>query len=106
MGNKVTAIKKKLKELNPFRDAFDTDGEDDNKPLTPYVPPPVRILDRKEWGAKKPKWRQKLKTPVSHYVLRFFSDTDYCWSDEECFKLIKGLQDQHMNMGMPDIAWK
>lgn len=69
-------------------------------------PPPLRIVERKAWDPKKPKYKQLLKLPVTHYVLRYFTNTYPCEGDEECFERLRELQDKHMAEGYPDIAYK
>ncbi|CAI9741612.1 peptidoglycan-recognition protein SC2-like [Octopus vulgaris] len=63
------------------------------------------IRSRAEWGARKPKSVTKLRVPVKYFVVHH-SATRSCSTTVGCDKLVKGIQNYHMdNKGWEDIAY-
>lgn len=70
-------------------------------------PDPASLVTRGEWGARKPKTQEKLKTPVKLLVMKYGTNTPSCETREECVKIVKEIQRKHMDdNGKADIKYK
>uniref|UniRef100_A0A1B6IUS5 Peptidoglycan-recognition protein n=1 Tax=Homalodisca liturata TaxID=320908 RepID=A0A1B6IUS5_9HEMI len=69
----------------------------------PSCPP---IVSREEWGARLPKKRQDLTTPVPLVIIHHTYSPPACHSLEDCKKALVEIQNFHMNdRGWDDIAY-
>uniref|UniRef100_A0A674J9X9 Peptidoglycan-recognition protein n=1 Tax=Terrapene triunguis TaxID=2587831 RepID=A0A674J9X9_9SAUR len=55
-----------------------------------------RIISRSQWGARAPKSRVPLKTPVP-FVIIHHTEGNPCTSQASCSRQVKGIQNYHMN---------
>ncbi|XP_044844983.1 peptidoglycan-recognition protein SC2-like [Mauremys mutica] len=63
------------------------------------------IVSRSQWGARSPKSRTSLKTPVSYVVIHHTAG-NRCTSQESCSQQVKGIQNYHMgSRGWSDIGY-
>lgn len=64
-----------------------------------------RIISRKEWHAKPAKRTKRLSTPVKYAVVHH-SDTPQCFTELDCKRRVKNIQNYHMNHnGWDDIGY-
>uniref|UniRef100_A0A8C0H362 N-acetylmuramoyl-L-alanine amidase n=1 Tax=Chelonoidis abingdonii TaxID=106734 RepID=A0A8C0H362_CHEAB len=54
------------------------------------------IISRRQWGARPPRSRVPLKTPVS-FVIIHHTEGNRCTSQASCSREVKGIQNYHMN---------
>lgn len=65
----------------------------------------ISLMPRAGWEAHLHRRLLHLKTPVTH--IRFTStETSSCQDTESCVKLIKMIQETHMDSGFDDIPHK
>ncbi|XP_072180851.1 peptidoglycan recognition protein 1-like [Diadema setosum] len=63
------------------------------------------IVPRRVWGARPPKSRQDMATPVPFVVLHH-TYMDECFNLDDCCKMMREIQDLHMDdRGWDDIAY-
>uniref|UniRef100_A0A8C0H7D3 Peptidoglycan-recognition protein n=1 Tax=Chelonoidis abingdonii TaxID=106734 RepID=A0A8C0H7D3_CHEAB len=63
------------------------------------------IISRRQWGARPPRIRVPLKTPVS-FVIIHHTEGNRCTSQASCSREVKGIQNYHMNtQRWPDIGY-
>ncbi|XP_054260308.1 peptidoglycan recognition protein 1-like [Macrosteles quadrilineatus] len=65
---------------------------------------PLKLVTRKQWGALPNNDEYPMELPVN-YVRYVHTLTDPCNTKEECVKIMRDMQTQHMREGMPDINW-
>ncbi|CAE1322054.1 PGRP [Acanthosepion pharaonis] len=67
--------------------------------------PCPNIISRSEWGARRPRDRQSLSTPVKYAVVHH-SNTPQCLDKPSCIKRMQSIQNFHMNVRRwSDIAY-
>ncbi|XP_074794053.1 peptidoglycan-recognition protein 2-like [Natator depressus] len=77
---------------------------------SPFSPPPhgtgcPRIVSRQQWGARPPKSRVLLRTPVS-YVILHHTERKRCYSETTCIQQVRAIQNYHMDKrGLADISY-
>ncbi|KAM9113726.1 peptidoglycan-recognition protein SC2-like [Pangshura tecta] len=63
------------------------------------------IVSRSQWGARPPRSRDPLSTPVP-YVIIYHTAGSSCTSQASCSQLVRGIQDYHMDSnGWADIGY-
>uniref|UniRef100_A0A8C3F3N5 Peptidoglycan recognition protein 1 n=1 Tax=Chrysemys picta bellii TaxID=8478 RepID=A0A8C3F3N5_CHRPI len=76
----------------------------------PFSPPPhgtgcPRIISRRQWGARPPRNRVPLRTPVP-YVIIHHTAGNRCTSQASCSQQVRGIQNYHMDTRRwPDIGY-
>lgn len=67
----------------------------------------LRIVTRKEWGARQPKNREHLEvTPAPYVVIHHGGIKKYCHSEKDCAAIARSYQDLHMDdRGWFDIGY-
>uniref|UniRef100_A0A8C3FN04 Peptidoglycan-recognition protein n=1 Tax=Chrysemys picta bellii TaxID=8478 RepID=A0A8C3FN04_CHRPI len=64
-----------------------------------------RIVSRSQWGARAPKNRVRLRTPVP-FVIIHHTEGNPCTSQASCSRQVRGIQNYHMNSnGWSDIGY-
>ncbi|XP_043390696.1 peptidoglycan recognition protein 3 [Chelonia mydas] len=64
-----------------------------------------RIVSRRQWGARPPKSRVPLRTPVS-YVILHHTERKRCYSETTCIQQVRAIQNYHMDKrGLADISY-
>ncbi|CAM5122395.1 unnamed protein product [Natator depressus] len=64
-----------------------------------------RIVSRQQWGARPPKSRVLLRTPVS-YVILHHTERKRCYSETTCIQQVRAIQNYHMDKrGLADISY-
>ncbi|XP_055299299.1 peptidoglycan-recognition protein LC-like isoform X3 [Sitodiplosis mosellana] len=67
---------------------------------------PVKIISRKQWGAKPAKVELKKLNVPTHRVIIHHTGIDYCTTQDECIALVQYTQIFHMfHKGWDDIAY-
>ncbi|XP_055299298.1 peptidoglycan-recognition protein LC-like isoform X2 [Sitodiplosis mosellana] len=70
------------------------------------LPSPVKIISRKQWGAKPAKVELKKLNVPTHRVIIHHTGIDYCTTQDECIALVQYTQIFHMfHKGWDDIAY-
>lgn len=78
---------------------------DENKPRGQL--PPLVLVSRETWGALPPKEKgEPMHTPITQVIVSFMTDTEKGESEDDCKKIMQGLQKRHMGEGLPDVAYK
>ncbi|XP_054258263.1 peptidoglycan recognition protein 1-like [Macrosteles quadrilineatus] len=74
-----------------------------------YAPkkcPPLAVVSREDWHAKRPADKDKLKPPVMFVLLNLDTGTRSCTNLKDCCRLIKSLQHDHVHdYGYSDIRY-
>lgn len=65
----------------------------------------LNIISRKDWGAEEFKDPIPLNSPVP-YVIQTLTETENCYTKEECIAAMKELQKAHIKQGSTDIKQK
>ncbi|XP_024079389.2 peptidoglycan-recognition protein SC2-like [Terrapene carolina triunguis] len=64
-----------------------------------------RIISRRQWGARPPRSRVPLRTPVP-YVIIHHTAGNRCTSQASCIQQVRGIQNYHMDtLRWPDIGY-
>lgn len=116
-----TDAEPELEEVSPEDISVKEIGEENDQNKTTSGPPPSeepptgeppenwkpsKIMRRADWGATKPKWIEALEVPVDKVVVSF-TETDPCYTEEECQAFVRKLQQEHMaEENVPDIKHK
>ncbi|XP_054265018.1 uncharacterized protein LOC128987933 isoform X2 [Macrosteles quadrilineatus] len=69
----------------------------------------IQVVSRAEWGALPPRTDVDHPKPVPWphpWVLWTYAQTDECFTQEECGRVMRKTQQRHMDMGMSDIQYK
>nr|BBK26514.1 peptidoglycan recognition protein 15 [Nephotettix cincticeps] len=70
----------------------------------PPKKPLIHLIPRDEWGALPAKSETPMKLPLNH--IRYNQTmTDTCIAKEDCIKIVKDIQKQHLDKGLPDIKY-
>uniref|UniRef100_A0A674JCU8 Peptidoglycan-recognition protein SC2-like n=1 Tax=Terrapene triunguis TaxID=2587831 RepID=A0A674JCU8_9SAUR len=73
--------------------------------LPPAQPGCPRIISRRQWGARPPRSRVPLRTPVP-YVIIHHTAGNRCTSQASCIQQVRGIQNYHMDtLRWPDIGY-
>ncbi|XP_078597485.1 peptidoglycan-recognition protein SC2-like isoform X1 [Branchiostoma floridae x Branchiostoma japonicum] len=66
----------------------------------------LTIITRAEWGARPPKSRANLTSPVPYVIIHHSYEPDVCWNRSQCEKYVRGIQNFHMDTrGWDDIGY-
>ncbi|XP_005313263.4 peptidoglycan-recognition protein SC2-like [Chrysemys picta bellii] len=64
-----------------------------------------RIISRRQWGARPPRSRVPLRTPVP-YIIIHHTAGNRCTSQASCSRQVRGIQNYHMDtQRWPDIGY-
>lgn len=67
---------------------------------------PLKIVSRKEWGAKPPKFVSKMGK-AADFVIIHHSESPPCETIEKCINSMRSIQDFHQRTrGWSDIGYK
>lgn len=65
----------------------------------------IRIVSRDAWKAQPPLRTEPLIFPVTSVIFRY-TDTEKCFTELECSKMLRGFQQAALAKGMADIPYK
>ncbi|XP_066285430.1 peptidoglycan-recognition protein SC2-like isoform X2 [Branchiostoma lanceolatum] len=66
----------------------------------------ITIISRAEWGARPPKSRVNMTSPVPYVIIHHSYEPDVCLNRSQCEKFVRGIQNFHMDTrGWDDIGY-
>ncbi|XP_054265015.1 peptidoglycan-recognition protein 3-like isoform X1 [Macrosteles quadrilineatus] len=69
----------------------------------PFEILPLKLVPRAEWGAQAATSRERYKEYPIRWVVVRFTESEECFSKEECSKVLQRLQREQMEQGLTDI---
>ncbi|XP_054260243.1 peptidoglycan recognition protein 1-like [Macrosteles quadrilineatus] len=72
------------------------------------VKPRLRVVPRSEWSARPPHDPSSIPVmvhPVNNVLFTYTTGTPSCDDLESCVRVLKEIQERHMEQGAPDIAY-
>ncbi|XP_066263796.1 peptidoglycan-recognition protein SC2-like [Branchiostoma lanceolatum] len=66
----------------------------------------IAIISRAEWGARPPKSRANMTSPVPYVIIHHSYEPDMCYNRSQCEEYVRGFQNFHMDTrGWDDIGY-